>query len=273
MGRFTDEKDGKWITVKGRHIFIENGESVNSAFQKMREGMKTESNPKELTKRDKSDIIKNPPKDSEKEELERYNRAYHSRPKQKVVRNPEDAVKWKRYDDDYEKYKSSEPKITADMQEVSTLSKMPLKGLEHRFKEKESYDRKVRDKRIGADREDSIGDAVRYTFEHPMENAAGAIKNNLKMLSDKGYKIKKIDNKWKDGGAYNGINVDIVSPDGVPMEVQYITEFNSRIKDKMHAYYDLARDETVPENIQKLAKQKMGEIAKQWNRPANIEEV
>lgn len=58
MGRFTDEKDGKWITVKGRHIFIENGESVDSAFQKMREGMKTESNPKELTNSKENGNIK-----------------------------------------------------------------------------------------------------------------------------------------------------------------------------------------------------------------------
>ena len=227
----------------------------------------------ELTNREKHDIIKNPPENNKNEELERYNREYHSRPKQKVVRNPKDAAKWKRYDDDYEKYKSSEPKITADMQEISKLSNMPLKGLEHRFKEKESYDRKVRDKRIGAGREDSIGDAVRYTFEHPMENAANAIKSNIKMLSNKGYKIEKIDNKWKDDGAYNGINVDVVSPDGVPMEVQYITEFNSHIKNQMHAYYDLSRDTTVPENIRTLAEKEMKNISKKWARPVGIEEV
>lgn len=195
----SEKESGYWFTTEnGVHIHVQDGqtpeEAISLHFGKGKE-FRQNTLYENLTKLDKSDIIKNPPKDSEKEELERYNKEYHSRPKQKVVRKPEDAVKWKRYDDDYEKYKSFEPKITADMQEVSTLSEMPLKGLEHRFKEKESYDRKVRDKRIGAGREDSIGDAVRYTFEHPMENAATAIKSNLKMLSDKGYKIEKIDNK------------------------------------------------------------------------------
>lgn len=58
MGRFTDEKEGRWITVKGRHIFIENGESVDSAFQKIREGMKAEKPAKNLTNSKESGNIK-----------------------------------------------------------------------------------------------------------------------------------------------------------------------------------------------------------------------
>lgn len=34
--RYTNGKDGKWITVKGRHVFIERGESVETAMQKIR---------------------------------------------------------------------------------------------------------------------------------------------------------------------------------------------------------------------------------------------
>ncbi len=274
----TEEKEGGyWFTTeKGIHIHVQDGQTPEEAVALHfgKEKAFRQNTPYEkLTKRDKSDTIKVPLTDSEKEELERYNQEYHNRPKQKVVRNPEDAAKWKRYDNDYDSFSKAEPNITADMREISTLSKMPLIGLSYRFKEKESYDRKVRDKRIGTGREDAIGDAIRYTFEHPMENATNAIKNNLRMLEEKGYKIAKIDNKWKDDGAYNGINVDIISPDGVPMEVQYITEFNYLIKNQMHDYYDLSRDTTVPENIRNLASQEMQKIAKKWARPVGIEEV
>lgn len=68
MGRFTDEKDGKWITVKGRHIFIERGEELQSALNKIRgkvyfdveqenSGFKEKKSEKLLTRAEKSDKV------------------------------------------------------------------------------------------------------------------------------------------------------------------------------------------------------------------------
>ena len=82
-----------------------------------------------------------------------------------------------------------------------------------------------------------------------------------------------MDNKWKDDGAYNGINVDVVSPSGVPMEIQYMTEHNRKVKEDMHKYYEISRDSRTPNDIKELAERKMHEVAKKWLKPKGIEEV
>lgn len=111
--------------------------------------------------------------------LEAYNKEYHSKPKSEIVRKPEDSDKWKRYDNDYNAFVADEPKISKDMKTIASKTNMPLMGLEYRMKGKSSYDRKVQDKRISQGKDSRIGDAVRFTFMHPMDNAAQSIKNNL----------------------------------------------------------------------------------------------
>ena len=93
------------------------------------------------------------------------------------------------------------------------------------------------------------------------------------MLRKKGYNIVAVDNKWKDDGAYNGINVDVISPSGVPMEIQYMTKYNHEVKEGMHKYYEISRDSRTPAHIKELAERKMQELSKRWERPNGIEEV
>ena len=95
----------------------------------------------------------------------------------------------------------------------------------------------------------------------------------LDLLRKKGYNIIAVDNKWKDDGAYNGINVDVISPSGVPMEIQYMTENNHDVKEAMHKYYEISRDSRTPTDIKELAERKMRELSKRWERPKGIEEV
>ena len=96
---------------------------------------------------------------------------------------------------------------------------------------------------------------------------------NLDLLRKKGYNIVAVDNKWKDDGAYNGINVDVISPSGVSMEIQYMTEHNRKVKENMHKYYEISRDSSTPAHIKELAERKMREVAKKWLKPKDIEEV
>lgn len=193
-------------------------------------------------------------------------------PRAPIVRQQEDAEKWARYDKDYETYKAKEPKITEDMDMISEKTGMPLIGRDFRLKSKGSYDRKVNDKRLKGEYK-PLGDVVRYTFQHSMENAPQEINTNLEELRKIGYKVVAIDNKWKDDGAYNGINVDVISPSGVPMEIQYMTYKNQETKEKFHRYYEISRDKRTPANIKGLADRKMRELAKLWEIPKGIEEV
>ena len=193
-------------------------------------------------------------------------------PKEPIVRKPEDAAKWKLYDEDFDFYTVSEPQITDDMDKISELTGMPLIGRDYRLKGKASYDRKVNDKRLGGEYR-PIGDAVRYTFEHTTENAPAQIHSNLKRFCDMGYRVVAIDNKWNDTSAYNGINVDIISPSGVPMEVQFTTRENHKIKEEMHRFYEISRDKRTPEDIRELAERKMILLETLWKKPKGIEEV
>ncbi len=193
-------------------------------------------------------------------------------PKEPIIRKAEDAVKWKLYDEDYDFYTVSEPKITADMDKISELTGMPLIGRDYRLKGKASYDRKVNDKRLDG-KYKPIGDAVRYTFEHSAENAPAQIRSNLDRFRERGYRVVAIDNKWNDTSAYNGINVDIISPSGVPMEVQFTTRENHKIKEEMHRFYEISRDKRTPDDIREFAERKMILLATLWKKPKDIEEV
>ena len=193
-------------------------------------------------------------------------------PKDPIVRKPEHAQKWAKYDADYARYKSEEPKISATVEEISRDAGLPLIGREFSLKGKGSYDRKVNDKRINVDYK-PIGDAVRYTFEHKLQNAPEDIRKTLAIFKEKGYNIVAVDNKWKDDGPYNGINVDIVSPTGIPMEVQFMTAKNHEIKEAMHPHYEKLRDSRTPANIKAKAQEKMEELAKLWEIPDRITEV
>ena len=92
-------------------------------------------------------------------------------------------------------------------------------------------------------------------------------------MRKKGYNIVAVDNKWKDDGAYNGINVDVISPSGVPMEIQYMTKYNHEVKEGMQKNYEISRDSRTPAHIKELAERKMQELSKRWERPNGIEEV
>lgn len=261
------------------------GMSVEDAFEKLNElepnkGKREKPEPKKVDREkqeEKLDALRrkvegDSPSDSGLSDEENKKLSEYQIPKEPIVRKPQDAEKWEVYDKDYETYKTKEPAITADIDAISKETGMPLIGRDYRLKGKGSYDRKVNDKRLNGEYK-PLGDVVRYTFEHSMDNAPKEINANLNKLREKGYKVVAVDNKWKNSGAYNGINVDVISPSGVPMEIQYMTTDNHKIKEEMHRYYEISRDKRTPEHIRDLAERKMREISKLWKRPKGIEEV
>ena len=225
-------------------------------------------------KRTRKKTLKNKNRESIKRQNSREDQELNSYqiPKEPVVRQKKDLQQWEKYDADYERFKSEEPNITRDIDKISEELGLPLIGREYRLKGKESYDRKVRDKRLQSDYR-PLGDVVRYTFEHKKKNAPEDIRKTLAKFREMGYNIIKIDNKWKDNGPYNGINVDIVSPNGIPIEVQFMTRNNYDVKERMHHYYEIARDSMTPEHIRRAANKKIQELSKLWERPERIEDV
>ena len=268
------EKDsGYWFTTEnGVHIHVNEGETPEEATNKFfgkSKGYRQNTSYAELTK-ENANLQEN--LQSQLTEEERATLRSYKIPKEPIIRKPADAEKWKKYDQDYTIYMQKEPKITADMDKISEETGMPLIGRDFRLKSKGSYDRKVNDKRLNGEYK-PLGDVIRYTFEHPFENSSKKIKENLDKLKKYGYNISAIDNKWKDDGAYNGINVDVVSPDGIPMEIQYTTKHNAAVKEEMHVSYERLRDRRTPENIRGIAERQMQEIAKKWVKPKDIEDV
>ena len=108
---------------------------------------------------------------------------------------------------------------------------------------------------------------------HKAKDSVKDIRKTLAKFEENGYAIVAIDNKWKTNGAYKGVNVDILSPQGVPIEVQFMTEYNHIIKQAMHKYYETARASTTPARIKALAEKKMQELATLWEYPEGIKEL
>lgn len=62
---------------------------------------------------------------------------------------------------------------------------------------------------------------------------------------------------------YKGINVKIESPDGQRFEMQFHTPHNAEVKEEMHKYYELEREEKNPEK-KKEYYDKMMEVSKRF---------
>lgn len=151
----------------------------------------------------------------------------------------------------FEKAKKSEPKITKEVTELAKKFGVENIGLKYRLKTEKSTLRKAKEIReekpkIKSDKQAvaSMWDIVRYTQGGTVDNVVEKGLDTLRALQDKGYKIFDIKNYWmiKDN-PYKGINVKVLSPDGQQFEMQFNTAHNIEVKEEMHKYYELAREE------------------------------
>lgn len=207
------------------------------------------------------------------EQLDSFVKNFQKRPNKPIKRLEKDLYKWSLYDENYTKCIEKEPKITQDMQTVSANTDMALWNLKFCKKSPDSYDRKVRDQRLDLNEFKPITDILRYTFIHSDNEAVENIKKNFRELIKYNYCIKKIDNKWLSGpDEYRSIHCDVQLED-IVFEIQYSTEYNLRIKQQTHAYYEVFRDKTVARDMRTAAKIKQKEMAQQYKRPQGIEDI
>ena len=68
-------------------------------------------------------------------------------------------------------------------------------------------------------------------------------------LAESGYQVMKFNNAWG-GKYYQGVNVQLESPDGVPVELQLHTPQSFAIKQASHGVYEIRRDPaSTPEQV------------------------
>lgn len=144
-----------------------------------------------------------------------------------------------------------ESAVTRDMRRYES-AEAKLEGLEHRFKSEDSLVRKIEsdaaEKNISMEQAaDGMHDVLRYTLAIDADRYQETVPVVLADLSASGYRIEKFNNAWG-GKYYQGINVQLTSPAGVPIELQLHTPQSFAIKQASHGVYEIRRSaDATPE--------------------------
>jgi hypothetical protein len=79
-----------------------------------------------------------------------------------------------------------------------------------------------------------IADSLRYTLEVPTDRYAQRVTDSLQEMESKGYKVTDFRNTWAPGAVYQGVNVNLKTPHGVTMELQFHTPESFHTKSKLN---------------------------------------
>lgn len=139
-----------------------------------------------------------------------------------------------------------EPAATRTMLDISENLDVEMSGLKFRTKNTDSLARKIRadsvEKGISqVAAAEQIGDSVRYTMVADEANYGRMARQALADLEAQGYVPVKVKNYWQQNNGYMGINVNLVSPEGYKMELQFHTYKSVKVKDPSHKLYEESR--------------------------------
>ena len=149
--------------------------------------------------------------------------------------------------------KAAEPLVTADMKELEQDSAQ-LQGLDYRIKAEDSLVRKILSdadaQQISLDQAAAdISDVLRYTLICQADDYSRDVPKAVEQLTKKGYTMEKFRNAWG-GKFYQGVNVHLVSPSGVRVELQFHTPQSFEIKQASHEVYEIRRSpSSTPEQV------------------------
>lgn len=176
-----------------------------------------------------------------------------------------------------EDIRSREPSITKDVTELAKNLGVENLGLDFRQKTKHSTADKARrdakEKNISPSRAvEEMSDLVRYTQGGTPQNLVENGIATLKGLKEKGYKVRKVKNFWLDPkNPYNGINVQMESPDKDWFEIQFNTPHNIEVKEQMHKEYEKLRQNDSDEEKERITKLMHEKYDDKWEQVDNIE--
>ncbi len=141
----------------------------------------------------------------------------------------------------------AEPTVSAMMKSLETDG-VTLEGFSHRFKSVDSIGRKVTNLLKGSTDQMEItmyaakvNDNLRYTLLLDETKYTDQMYTRLHKLLDEGYEIIGMNNSWGNK-AYQGLNVSMLAPEGVRVEVQFHTPESFYAKETLsHSYYEIKR--------------------------------
>lgn len=184
----------------------------------------------------------------------------------------------------YDKARENEAKITPKLQEIAGGLSCEMRGLEYSVKTASSTRDKIERKRHDAlksgkaapsDEEivKGMGDLVRYTAVSPHDQMSGTARKFMDKLSEEGYTVTKLENKWLDPKPYNGIHLDVVSDAGQKFELQIHSNESLSVKDKLHPLYEERRKTTTSDKRKAELDEEMMNLSKSLNRPKGIDDL
>ena len=248
----SDEDIKSWITVHGNHIPIMKGQSKAEAIKGFIEKNKTESSQK---------------KTEDKESKEKYRKSLYDNLSEKSKAIVDRAHKY-------------EPSITKDITEEAKKQGVENIGIDYRKKsidraiEKAEEDVKEGKWKSLEESMDNMFDLVRYTQSGTVDNLVDTATKTLKNLKSKGYQIQKVKNFYLDKtNPYSGVNVQMISPKGVKLELQFNTPKNAVVKEKMHKIYEKQRVPNISKQDYDKYEAQMWKLAPQYETPKNIEKL
>ena len=248
----SDEDIKSWITVHGNHIPIMKGQSKAEAIKGFIEKNKTESSQK---------------KTEDKESKEKYRKSLYDNLSEKSKAIVDRAHKY-------------EPSITKDITEEAKKQGVENIGIDYRKKsidraiEKAEEDVKEGKWKSLEESMDNMFDLVRYTQSSTVDNLVDTATKTLKNLKSKGYQIQKVKNFYLDKtNPYSGVNVQMISPKGVKLELQFNTPKNAVVKEKMHKIYEKQRVPNISKQDYDKYEAQMWKLAPQYETPKNIEKL
>lgn len=156
----------------------------------------------------------------------------------------------------------------------------PNGSLEFRLKDGDSTGRKIqtyaRDRNLSySEAADQISDSLRYTYVLDEDDYVDGVKAVMERFAEMGYKNGKFDPAWLTRPDYRGLNINMISPQGVRIELQVHTSRSFFVKQELnHALYEEFR--TLSKAMQKGPKgqaiqAEMLKNAQSIKMPGNIE--
>lgn len=174
----------------------------------------------------------------------------------------------------------NEAETTPLLQQLAADHGGKMQGLDYKFKEPESIERKLRTKlqRNPQITEEEvvevIQDVLRYTVQFPTREYTEGVQEALYVLEDQGYTLMEVENTWIPGDPYSGINTIFLTPAGFSFELQFHTGQSFDTKEyRNHRKYEEFRDPDTP-----LARriELYEEMAANWDVvpvPEGVEEI
>jgi len=135
-----------------------------------------------------------------------------------------------------------------------------LTGIEYRFKSLSSIESKISRTMSSYgysafDAASQVNDSLRYTLICDSGSYTDTVIAKLAKLKSEGYQIKYMNNAWGNS-TYKGLNITLVGPDGVDIELQFHTQSSFNVKQNQnHLWYEISRSPNVDPNIKNLANQ------------------